>query len=307
MRIVFASSDSISIPLLEALNEKSLVSLVLTTPDQREKRGNKLVPNPLKVRALELGLEVYDPESLKKDARNKIRENKADVLISFSYGKIFGPMFLSLFKYTFNIHPSLLPKYRGCSPLYATILNQDRVGGITVQRIGEKVDEGEIYKTLQFELDGSESKIKLEEKVSHLVPSLFLSVLDNLNSITPYKQEGEESWTDFVKKDDGKLDFSDSASTLHAIIRASLPWPKAYAYLEDKKILITGVSGSSFDIIEKVSEEPGTICSYEKGRGLKVATTEGYLYITKLLPPMKKEMDAISFVNGYRPIGKVFR
>lgn len=299
MKILFAASDTIAIPLLEALAKEGLVGAVFTSPDKRGKRGKNLIPSPVKVKALELGLDVYTPESLRTEARNLVRSLGVDTLLSFCYGKIFGPKFLSLFEHTFNVHPSLLPKYRGCAPIYATILNGDRESAISIQKIALGVDEGDIYGTLPFSLDGTEDNIFLEEKVSELAPGLVLDVLSNLEKIEAKEQLGEPSYQMFISKEDGLLDFSKSAKTLHAQIRACNPWPKAYVNSEKGTLIFTGVYGSVFDEVEKTEgEKPGTVVSLDKKRGLKIATGDGYLYVDRILPPMKKEMDANSFVNG---------
>ena len=308
MRILYAATGEIAVPLLRALNERGVIAAVLTAPDAPGKRGKTLVPSPVKKTALELGLEVWQPETLKKEARAYVRELAPDALMSFCYGKIFGPMFLSLFRYTFNVHPSLLPKYRGCAPLYAAIRNLDRKSGITLQEIAPGIDEGRIYRTVSFDLDGTEDLVKAESMAAELAPSLVLPVLDDIANIAPAEQIGEPSYTAMIGKDDGRIDFSASAREIHALIRACYPWPKAYCLLDDHPLYITGVYGSAFDELEAASEEPGTVVGAVKGRGLKIAAGDGYIYASRVLPPMKKEMDALSFANGCRGLcGRVLR
>lgn len=303
MQILYAATDYIAIPLLEALNEEKLVRAVITAPDKPGKRGKTLIPSPIKQKALELGLDVYTPETLKKEARTLVKGLGVDTLLSFCYGKIFGPMFLSLFKNTFNVHPSMLPKYRGCAPIYATILNSDRESAISLQKIALGVDEGDIYGTLPFSLNGKENEEELCLKVSKLAPDLVLPILMNVDEAEAKPQRGEPSYQMFINKEDGKLDFSHSAKCLHSQIRACYPWPKAYANIGDEKLIITGVYGSVFDEFEPTQgEKAGQVVALVKGKGLKVATADGYLYITRVLPPMKKEMDATSYVNGNRNI-----
>lgn len=303
MKILFAATDYIAIPLLDSLAKENLIRAVFTAPDKPGKRGKTLIPTPIKTRALELGLEVYTPETLKKEARELVSSLEVDTLLSFCYGKIFGPKFLSLFKNKFNVHPSSLPKYRGCAPLYATILNGDKESAISLQDIALGIDEGDIYNTLPFSLTGRESVDELTEKVASLVPSLVLPVLNDLDSFEKRAQIGDASYHMFISKEDGKLDFSKSALSLHCQIRACYPWPKAYASMGDDKLILTGVYGSAFDEFEKTNgERPGTVVDIVKNKGLKIATGDGYLYVTRVLPPMKKEMDAASYVNGNRGI-----
>ena len=302
MKIVFAATGEIAIPLMEALHKEGLISLVLTAPDSPGKRGKQLVAPPVKVRALELGLEVYQPETIRTEARNHIASYNADALLSFCYGKIFGPKFLSLFENTFNVHPSLLPLHRGCSPIYAAIRSLDRETGISLQEIALGVDEGDIFARTVIPLDGTETTGSLEAMVREIAPSLVIPALRDFSPSRRERQEGEPSYTGFIGKEDGRLDFSRSASELHAIIRACCPWPKAYAMLDGSPLYLTGVWGSAFDSPEPCAEAPGTVVDAVKGRGLRIATGCGYLYVSKVLPPARKEMDALSYLNGNRGI-----
>ena len=308
MKIVFAATGDIAIPAFEALVEKNLVSMLLTAPDQRGKRGNKLIPPKIKEIALSFSIPVFQPERIGgKEREYIVAEAKADTLVSFCYGKIFGPKFLSCFSKKYNIHPSILPKYRGCAPLYATILNRDGKYGISIQDISEKVDEGDVYSSMEFPLDGKEDRKALEEIVSIKARDMVSSFFSNPDAFSPHRQEGDGSYTNFIRKEDGILDFSKSAEELHALIRALYPWPKGTTTLDGCPFYLLGVSSSVFAPFEKTNGEiPGTIVSYEDGKGLKVATGNGYLYVTRVQEACRKEMDAKSFVNGRKDIfGKV--
>lgn len=302
MKLLFCATDAIAVPLLETLASRGIVVAVFTTPDAPKKRGSGFVPSPVKVKALSLSLPVFTPEHLNSREREIVTSLGVDSLLSFSYGKIFGPKFLSLFKYTFNVHPSALPLYRGCSPIFNVIKNREKESAITVQRIAEGIDEGEIYGSLPLHLDGTETSESLERVISEEAAGFVLSILESVDNIIPYPQRGEASYTGFINKDDGRIDWRRSASEIHALIRACYPWPKAWCLYNDAPFIITGVHSSSFRPFEESFEESGTVVALDKKKGLKVATGDGYLYITRVLPPMKKEMDAISFVNGNRGI-----
>lgn len=302
MRLLFASTESIAVPLLEVLNEKGMVKAVFTTPDAPKKRGKGFVPTPVKVKAEELGLPVYTPEHLNKAERAIVESLGVDALLSFSYGRIFGPKFLSLFKYTFNVHPSALPRYRGCSPIFNVIRNGERESAVSLQKIACGIDEGDIWASYPLSLDGTETTESLETVISEVVPAFVLSALESVDNIIPFKQQGEASYTGFIKKEDGLINWNESASSIHALIRACYPWPKAWCYLNGSPFIITGVYSSSFLPFEKSTEEPGTVVALDRKKGLKIATGGGYLYVTRVLPPMKKEMDAASYVNGNRSI-----
>ena len=307
MRIVFAATGDIALPLLDALFKEHLIALVLTSPDAPGKRGKTLLPSPIKKRALELGLDVYTPSTLKREAREKVCEYNADMLISFCYGKIFGPKFLSLFSRTMNVHPSLLPMYRGCSPIYNIIKDSLQSGAVTLQEIALGVDEGRIYKAVSFPLEGNETEASLTERVAHIVPDAVISVLNGIDNIVLTEQQGEPSYTSFVNKDEGAIDFKNGEKEIHSLIRACYPWPKAYGMLNGEKLYITGVYGSAFEPFDSTDAAPGTILEFDKTKGLKVAAGDGAIYITRVLPPAKKEMDIHSYLNGQKNvIGNAF-
>lgn len=300
MRLLFAATDSIAVPLLEKLNSRGLVTAVFTTPDAPKKRGKGFVPTPVKVKAEELGLPVFTPEHLNREERETVKSLGVDSLLSFSYGRIFGPKFLSLFRYTFNVHPSALPLYRGCSPIFNAIRNNERQTAISVQQISLNIDEGDIYGMKTLSLDGTETSESLECVISEEAPEFVLSILESVESIIPFPQRGDASYTGFIKKDDGRINWSDSAESIHALVRACYPWPKAWCMYNGSPFIIAGVHSSSFLPFEPCTEKPGTVVALDRKKGLRIATGNGYLYVSRVLPPMKKEMDAASFVNGAR-------
>ena len=303
MRILFAGTEAIAVPTLEALASHGLVAAVLTTPDAPGKRGRMLLPSPVKSAALALGLPVLQPEHLGSEARAAVKVFHADTLMSFCYGRIFGPKFLALFERKFNIHPSLLPKYRGCAPLQSTIVNLDRSGGVSIQDIALGIDEGDLYLTQSFELDGRETTESLCSRVALIAADLAMDLIGNIGVFKPRPQEGEASCTRLIEKDDGRLDFTLPAARLHAMVRAYSAWPKALCLLDGEALYLTGVSLSAFQIPdEDCIEEPGTIVSHERGLGFRIATGRGYLHVDRLQLPTKKEMDSQSFLNGHRDI-----
>ena len=303
MRILFAATGDIAIPTLEALNELHLIKGVLTSPDKRGKRGKALIPSPIKKRALELNLEVFTPEHLGLDARREVSTLNCDTLVSFCYGKIFGPKFLALFSRTFNIHPSLLPKYRGCAPIKETILNQDRECGISIQEIALKCDEGDIFTSYSFPLKGDETEESLSIEVSTIAANLAKELFSKVDIGEKKRQVGDVSWSYLTSKDEAKLTLEDDFRTIHAKLRAYYPWPKAYFMFKGEPLYLCGVADSVFSLEdEDVKEEAGTVIGLDKEKGLKVAFKGGYLYFNRLQRPTKKELSAQDFVNGNRDI-----
>lgn len=302
MKILFAATGSIAVPTLERLNELGLVKAVLTSPDEKGGRGNKIIQPPVKIKAEELSLPYYQPQSLRTEARGYVRTLGCDTLVSFCYGKIFGPKFLSLFENKYNIHPSLLPKYRGCSPLYESIKNLDREGGISIQEIALEVDSGDIIASMSFPLDGTETLSSLEAEVASISAEFAGSVFSNIGSYEKRSQNGTPSFSRLLAKEDGEVDFSASGAAIHALIRASYPWPKAFTTYNGEKLSLCSVSGSAFSLEENNEYEAGTVVAIDRKRGLKIAAKDSFIYVDRLQSPSRKELDALSFVNGNRDI-----
>lgn len=304
MRILFAATGEIAVPTLEALAGKGLIGMVLTSPDAPGKRGKALIPSPIKVAATRLGLDVSQPEHLGALARVDLSLARCDTLLSFCYGKIFGPKFLAMFPdLAFNIHPSLLPLYRGCSPLNAAILNQDRESGITLQRLALACDCGDIVKRVSFPLQGDETEDSLAEFVSAKAAELALSVFASSDPITSFPQSGDASVAPLIRKEEAVADFKAGARHLHAAIRAYYPWPKVVCHFRDTQLYLTSVSGSVFDIDPAPCvEEPGRVVAFDKAKGFKIATSAGYLLVNRLQLATKKELDAPAFYCGNKDL-----
>lgn len=315
-RILFAGTPDIAVPLLRALASSFDVVGVLTSCDKSVGRSSRLCPPPVKVAAQELGIPVLQFDSLRTPAREAVKALGANVLVSFAFGRIFGPMFLSLFpRGRFNVHPSHLPAFRGPSPIQAAITHGLHEASISLQTIGEKMDEGDIWGMTNFPLDGTETTASLTERVSIEAASFVPSVLKQAlcNEISPIAQSGEPSYCRMIEKPDGRLDFSRSLLELHSLVRASYPWPKAFAVSEGRgEVFVTGVWGGFEQIQQSIEEAkesvrdgasllaPGSVVGFRKDRGVGIACRDGVLWVNGLQLPAKKEMDHRAFVNGNR-------
>jgi len=305
-RILLAGTPDIAVPLLKALCESFNVVGVLTSTDKKVGRSDKLVPSPVKAAALELGLPVLQFDSIRTEARGEVAKLGADTLISFAFGRIFGPMFLSLFpKGRFNVHPSALPQLRGPSPVQFTIDQGLKFAAISLQDIGLAMDEGDIWGVHSFPLEGTETNQSLTDRVATeaaaFVPPLLKRIFEG--SVKPVPQMGEASYCTMIDRQFGKLDFNSDVRSLHARIRSCYPWPKAWARINGTDIAVTGVWGG-FSELENLecpeTAEPGKVVAFRKDRGIGVCCKDGILWITALQLPAKKELDFKAFVNGNR-------
>ncbi len=305
-RILFAGTPEISVPLLRALAQRFTVVGVLTASDKRQGRSGALVPSAVKVAALELGLPVLQFDTIRTEARLAVKALGADTLISFAFGRIFGPMFLDLFpRGRFNVHPSDLPQFRGPSPVQFTIDNGLPYAAISLQDLGLAMDEGDIWGVHSFSLDGTETTQSLTERValeaSLFVPDLLSKVFEG--AVTPCPQLGDASYCTMIDRAFGKLDFRGTVRQNHCRVRSCYPWPKAWATVNGTEIAITGVWGG-FPDLEKLelpdSIEIGKVIGMRKDRGIGICCSDGILWVTRLQIPAKKELDFKAFVNGNR-------
>ncbi|NBK24655.1 MAG: methionyl-tRNA formyltransferase [Spirochaetia bacterium] len=304
MRILFAGTSEIAVPTLRALAEHFEIGAVLTNTDKPQARSKALVPSAVKEEALRLGLEVVQFDHLGSDARAAIAPFGCDTLLCFAYGRMFGPKFLGLFSgEKLNIHPSLLPLLRGPSPIQGAILSQATMTGISIQRIAAEMDCGDILASCTIPLGGTETTESLGTLVSERAASLALTSLGALQAGTATfsPQKGEATYTTLIDASMGVLDFHQSAKTLHAQIRALVPWPKARTVYEGQTLMLTSVYGT---LAEAGSDavppgvEPGTVVGKQKGKGIAIATGDGLLWVTHLQLEKRKELDYLSFLNG---------
>jgi methionyl-tRNA formyltransferase len=294
MTILFAGTPDIAVPCLTALAGRHTVE-VLTNPDAPSGRGASLAAPPVKVRALELGLRVHQPARLDAEARAPL-EGRFDLLVSFAYGRIFGPKFLGLFRWGgLNVHPSLLPRWRGPSPLAAAILARDAATGISVQKLALEMDSGDIVTAAERALDGTETTGDLTAWAASAAPDLLLSAVDlAADGAAGIPQDhSQATYCHLIAKDEARLDWSLPATVLDARVRAYDPWPGAFTSWNGQRLSLrkSSVAGAGSDI-------PGTVVSVDKSNGILVQTGGGLLAVRELQLPGRKSLDFRNFLNG---------
>jgi len=295
----FGSSDFSLYALksfLENLGNKDLKITIVTLPPQKAGRGLKESEPKIKKFAEKLKLNVLQPESLDKKFGQLIKKN-ADIILVASYGKILpdyiynGPKFGSL-----NIHPSLLPKYRGPSPIQYTILAGEKKTGVTIAKITEKIDAGDILVQEKVNIEPNDNFKTLEEKLAQVGGKLAANIIPLFieNKISPLPQnELKATYTYKIKKEDGFLDFKKPALYLERMIRAFYPWPGCFTYFENKILKI--IEAQIFDI--NSGEKPGKLFIFQNKPAFQ--TTAGILVCNKLQIEGKKIISGEDFVRGY--------
>lgn len=299
MKVVFMGTPDFSVPALEKIAEKHQVVAVVTQQDRPKGRGHKYQFTPVKEKALELEIPVYQPEKVKNpEFVDILREFKPDVIVVIAFGQILSKEILDLPKYgCINVHASLLPKYRGAAPIQWAVIDGEEVSGVTTMYMAEGLDTGDMIDKTVIPLDAKETGGSLFDKLAVEGGALILKTLEKLENNTatrtPQKEE-ESTYAGKITKELGRIDFHKSATEIERLIRGLNPWPSAFTYLDGKVLKIWDA-----DVIdEKVTEEPGTIC--KKNKALQIATGKGYLDIKKLQLEGKKRMDVLSFLNGYQ-------
>ena len=325
MRILFAGSPAIAVPSLRALSELEMegkaviLTGLLTNPDSRRGRHGQLEPTDVSAAAsaldqirLEKGLRPIIQlkcEKLDTKARNEVAGLSPDLLVSFAYGRIFGPRFLALFPLGgINIHPSLLPKYRGASPIPAVILAREKETGVCIQRLAEEMDAGEILTMERFALSGRETTFSLSETVSQKAAILLRELLPDfaVKAAAARPQEGEVTYCSQVEKEAGLIDWNKSAIEIETQIRAYTPWPLSFTRLGKETLyILEAQSPESYNETfppERLTwgEIPGTVLAIDKKLGILIQTGDGILIVTRLQWQAKKALNWKEFSNGVR-------
>lgn len=305
MKIVFFGTSSFAIPALrELIESRHEVLAVVTQPDRQKGRNLKLSQPDTKVLARAKGIKVYQPENASSsDAAQYLKGLGADLFVVISFGQILKKNILSIPKlYSLNLHGSLLPKYRGAAPTNRAIINGDKVTGITIIRMNEGMDEGDMILKKEIAIDPDDTNITLSENLSEAGAKALVELIDAIESGKEMNFEkqntGEATYAPKLKKEDGLIDWSKDALKIHNLVRGVLPWPGAYTHYRGQmlKVLKTGIS----DIASGEDASPGTVIGVVKGKGIFVKTGSGGVAIQNLQLEGKKAMDADAFVRGHK-------
>ena len=314
IKVLYAGSPDASAKTLSLLIENTSgadysICGVLTNPPSAQGRHGTLIPTPVEAVAREHNIPVFTPEHLDSAARDAVAACGADVLVCFAYGHIFGPKFMSLFKYGgMNLHPSALPKYRGCTPVNAAILNRDEKTAFTVQTLSLKMDEGDILAQKEVSLNGTETTGYLLNQAAVDGAELIAGILKTLSEkgclpeIRP--QAGEASYTGIITKQDALIDWNKSSLEIDAMVRAYNPDPCAWTREGENSLkIMEGIALSEEEgasLGADVSSSCGTVCLFNKAKGILVRCGKGFYAVRMLQRQGKKTMDYKSFMNGVR-------
>lgn len=296
MRVVFMGTPEFSVPSLKALKEAFDVVGVFTQPDKKSGRKMLLQEPPVKKRAKELGLPVYQPFNFRDEASIKELEAlKPDFLAVVAYGIILPKSVLSIPKYgAVNAHGSILPMYRGASPMQEAVKNGDLNSGVTTMLMDEGLDTGDML--LKEEVEIKDLMISdVHDKLAELSARLFVKTFREFNSIKPIPQDDNKaSITKKISREDGYIEWGLSQKDIIQRFRAYYPWPGITVMTEGKRLKIHAVS----PVEDETSKEPGTVINIDK-MGIIISVADGLIRLEKVQPEGKKVITAYDYHLGY--------
>ncbi|MBW4675712.1 MAG: methionyl-tRNA formyltransferase [Desmonostoc geniculatum HA4340-LM1] len=327
MKIVFFGTPQFAVPTLEKLlnNSKFEVLAVVTQPDKRRERGNKLTPTPVKVIATAHNLPVWQPERVKKDSEtlSLLKQSDADVFVVVAYGQILSSKILNMPKLgCINVHGSILPKYRGAAPIQWCLYNGEQETGITIMLMDAGMDTGAMLQIATTPIGLLDNAQDVAERLAAIGGDLLVETLLKLETkeIQPIPQDNlAATYAPLIQKQDYGLDWSKSAIQLHNQIRGF--YPNCTATFRDKELKITasaplGTEGDrnlppellhKLPDLSNISDKPGVVVSIAKGIGAIVQTGEGLLVLREVQLAGKRPQSGWDFVNGSRlSVGEVF-
>ena len=299
MKIVFMGTPDFSVPALEELAKVHQVAAVVTQQDRPKGRGHKMQYTPVKEKALELNIPVYQPEKVKNpEFVDILREINPDVIVVIAFGQILSKEILDLPKYgCINVHASLLPKYRGAAPIQWAVIDGEEETGVTTMYMAEGLDTGDVIDTAVIKLDEKETGGSLFDKLAIEGGKLIVETLSKLENGTATRTQQDDeksSYAGKITKELGQIDFTKPAVTIERLIRGLNPWPSAYTTLDGKDMKVWDATVEEGN----VTEQPGEIVEIAK-HYIKVATGENYLKINEIQLAGKKRMPMDAFLNGY--------
>lgn len=310
MNIVFFGTSEFAMTVLHKLiDSKHKVLAVVTQPDRQKGRRLKVSPPPTKVLAAVHGIAVYQPDNASsKEAIAYLKKLNADLFVVVAFGQILKKEALQIPGVcAVNIHNSLLPEYRGAAPTSWAIMNGDTAGGITIIKMNEKLDEGDIILQKKITIDKEDTNITLNEKLSDIGADALMEAIELIGSGRAKFSKQDDSAATYapkLKKEDGLINWDEPAVKIHNKVRALLPWPGAYTRFKGKilKILKTEV------LEEGLGKGPGgEVVDIIRHKGIVIRTGAGNLLVQYVQIESKKPFDTDAFLCGHKiPIGYRF-
>ena len=296
-----------SVPGLTALHENDYdVAMVVTAQDRPKGRGRKMAPSAVKQKALELGYPVSQPASIKTaEFVAKVEDLKPDVMVVIAFGRILPESLLTLPRFgTINIHASLLPKYRGAAPIQWAIINGEKETGVCSMQMEKGLDTGNVLLCAKETIHPDDTAATLHDRLAVKSAAILIDTLKAFadNRIQPMPQDHSlATYAPMLTKDDGLINWNQSAESLINFIRGVTPWPGAYTFIGDQRLKIF----KSHPHAVEINEAPGTVLEGFADE-LRVATAHGALCVDEIQGESGKRMVIKDFLRGHKiPPGSI--
>jgi len=312
IKTIFCGTPEFSVPYLEGLlvDPDFLVMGVLTQPDKPSGRKQELSPSPVKILAQKNNLHIWQPEKLKDNSKiiDELKKAEADILIVVAYGQIIPQEILELFPSgAINVHPSLLPKYRGASPIQSAILKGEHETGVTIMLMDDKMDHGPILAQEKMRLTGEETNESLHNQLAEIGVGLLITTVRKYlaGEITPQEQDHEAAiFCAAITKADAKIDWQEPAQKIKQKIYAFYPWPATWTMLGGQRLKIFPPVAVKETRKQENKKTIGQINI--SNNELIVICGEDELELKKVQLEGKKEMPIADFIRGYNNLdGKI--
>ena len=303
MRILFMGTSEFAVPALKALisHKFELIGLV-TQPDRPSGRGKRLSPPPVKVIAAEHNIPVYQPEKVREPDFVKILKRLTpDVSVVAAFGQLLPQTVLDVPPCgTINLHPSLLPKYRGAAPIQWALMNGEAETGVTLMLLDAGEDTGDIISADRVPIRDEDTAFTLTEQLAQLGADQLVQCLSDMPNEGPPsaipQNHAEATHAPRLTKETGHIDWNQSATTIHNLVRGTAIWPGAYTFFrEELRLKVIRCQ----PLPRTLAAQPGTLEIVDRQK-LIVATGEGTLQLLEIQPATKKVMEASDFINGYQ-------
>ncbi|MBI2337389.1 MAG: methionyl-tRNA formyltransferase [Deltaproteobacteria bacterium] len=301
-KIVYLGSPEIAVPCLEALHRMNFPILeVWCQPDKPQGRGQKIDSPAVKIKAIELGLPVFQPSKVDQTCLSHLQQLKPDVIVVVAYGHRLPNEVIRMPELgCINVHFSLLPRWRGAACVAQAILNGDAETGVSTMFIQEgPVDSGPILLQKSLSILPEDTTQSLSLRLATLAPEILLKTLAGLLAKTlVFKAQDENhiTYAPKIKKEDGKINWQQDCRKIYHLVRAMFPWPGAFSFFKNKKVILNQVTLCQDRNLGSIA--PGVL-KWVKNQGLWVACNPGFLKIEKILPEGKREMSGEEFARGY--------
>ena len=300
MRVIFMGTPDFAVPSLEALLAKHEVVLVVTQPDKPKGRGKKMVPTPVKACALEHGIPVLQPEKVKEpEFVEQLRSYEPDLIAVTAFGQILSEPILEMPKYgCINVHGSLLPKYRGAAPMQWSIIDGEKVTGITTMYMAKGLDSGDMLLKAEVEITDEDTFATIHDKMAVTGANLLLDTLDQLEAGTLERipqDHDAATYAPMITKETGHIDWSKNRQDIINLIRGLNPVPAAYTIYEEEVLKIFGAVVSD---VQADGAANGEIVAVVK-KGFVVKCGDGCLLITEVQARGGKRMMTDAYLRGH--------